>query len=79
MRLTQIQVQCTAGWKADETPRRAFLLDGWVDVVSVEDRWYQGGLEGGPVYDYFKILGSDRRTHLLRHDRELDAWFLVEP
>lgn len=41
MRLTQIEVECYAGAKADETPRR-FNLEGQnIEVNEVLDRWYQ--------------------------------------
>jgi hypothetical protein len=41
MKLTPIQVECYAGHKADETPRRFRLDEQWVEVEEVLDRWYQ--------------------------------------
>ena len=41
MRLTQIEVECYAGAKADETPRRFNLEGQTLEVNEVLDRWYQ--------------------------------------
>lgn len=41
MRLTQIEVECYAAAKADETPRRFNLEGQTIEVNEVLDRWYQ--------------------------------------
>ncbi len=77
MRLIPIQVECYAGAKADETPRR-FSWEGRIlEVSEVIDRWYQ--LESKPEWpraDYFKVRATDERQYLLKHDLESDEWFL---
>jgi hypothetical protein len=77
MQLFAIQVECHAGGKADETPRR-FTWEGRTVVVGeVRDRWYQ--VESKPEWpraDYFKVRGKDGRDYLLKHDLESDEWFL---
>ena len=77
MILLPIQVECYAGHKADETPRR-FLLEGVrVEVEEVVDRWYQvESLPEWPRAEYFKVRGTDQREYLLKHDQEVDEWFL---
>jgi len=78
MELIPIEVQCYAGHKADETPRRFRYEGGWIEVVAVQDRWYQSDRDSEwPIADYFKILGSDGHRYLLKRDREADAWYLV--
>lgn len=73
MLLSPIQVECYAGHKADETPRRFLLEDVWVDVEEVIDRWYQvESLPEWPRAEYFKVRGADQRVYLLKHDQELD-------
>jgi hypothetical protein len=74
-----VQVQCHAGFKADESPRR-FLGPGLaVEVEAVVDRWLAAGRDPRqPAADYFKVRGHDGQLYLLRHDRGSDAWFLVE-
>ena len=77
MRLTPIQVECYAGTKADETPRR-FIWEGQaLEVGEVLDRWYQ--VESKPEWpraDYFKVRSANDREYLLKHDLESDEWFL---
>ncbi len=77
MRLTPIQVECYAGAKADETPRR-FTLDGrTIEVSEVVDRWYQvESMPEWPRADYFKVRAADGQQYLLKHDLESDEWFL---
>lgn len=77
MKLTPIQVECYAGAKADETPRRFTWEGRTVEVGEVLDRWYQ--VESRPEWpraDYFKVRGEDGRNYLLKHDLESDEWFL---
>jgi len=77
MKLIPIQVECYAGARADETPRRFRHEDRRIDVKEVLDRWYQ--VESTPEWpqaDYFKVKGEDEREYLLKHDLESDEWFL---
>ncbi len=77
MRLIPIQVECYAGAKADETPRRFSWHGETREVAEVLDRWYQ--VESKPEWpraDYFKVSTIDEREYLLKHDLESDQWFL---
>ena len=77
MQLLPIQVECYAGAKADETPRR-FVWEGQsVEVVETLDRWHQ--VESKPEWpraEYFKVRGADQHAYLLKHDLESDEWYL---
>jgi hypothetical protein len=65
--------------KADETPRRFAWRCRCVEVAEVLDRWYQvESLPEWPRADYFKVYGADGHEYLLKHDLELDKWFLGE-
>jgi len=78
MWLTPIQVECYAGHKADETPRRFCHERQWLEIGQVLDRWYQGaGNPEWPIADYFKVAAADQHQYLLKHDRESDEWFLA--
>ncbi len=66
-----IRVECYAGYKGEETPRRFFLGERAVDVADVLDRW------GAPDHRYFKLKGSDGATYILRHDAASGHWELV--
>jgi hypothetical protein len=67
----RVLVDCTAGYRGEETPRRCELEGRWLDVLEVVDRWY------GPDYRYFKVRASDGVLYLLRHDERGDAWELT--
>jgi hypothetical protein len=77
MKLRPITVECYAGHKADETPRRFCFETNWVEVEEVLDRWHQvESLPDWPRADYFKVRGGDQRDYLLKHDLEAGEWFL---
>jgi len=77
MKLIPIQVECYAGAKADETPRRFIWQGRTIEVGEVLDRWYQ--VESKPEWpraDYFKVRAVNEREYLLKHDLESDQWYL---
>ena len=77
MRLIPIKVECYAGIKADETPRRFAWHERPIEVEEVLDRWHQ--VESKPEWpraDYFKVRGTDQLEYLLKHDLESDEWYL---
>ena len=79
MKLIPIQVECYAGAKAGETPRRFIREEMPIEVGEVLDRWYQ--VESKPEWpcaDYFKVRGVDENEYLLKHDLESDEWFLAQ-
>lgn len=64
-------MECHAGYRAEETPRRFRLGARAIEVVEVVDRWL------APDHRYFKVRGHDGALHLLRHDVPADRWELV--
>ena len=69
--MNEIKVECYAGYKGDQSPRRFFLGERILEVKEVEDQWY------GPSSQYFRVRASDGNTYILRHDQEhwsLDAF-----
>ena len=69
--LTGIRVECYAGYRGEETPRRFRLGKNAEDVVEVLDRWLS------PEHRYFKCRGADGGTYILRHDVQGDRWELM--
>jgi len=66
-----LSVECHAGFRAEETPRR-FKIGGTVRVVvEVLDCWL------APAHRYFKVLADDGGTWILRHDPGQDCWELT--
>lgn len=64
----EIRVECYAGSRGDETPRRIFFDERAVSVVEVIDQWL------GSDHRYFKVLGSDNATYILRQDIPTHRW-----
>jgi hypothetical protein len=65
-----IKVDCYAGYKGEECPRRFTLGDAVLDVTEIEDQWYS------PSSQYFRVRANDENTYVLRHDQENDSWSL---
>ncbi len=66
--LLAIRVECYAGHRGEETPRRLWLGDRAVEVVEILDRWL------APDHRYFKVRGDDGNVYILRHDPGTDRW-----
>ena len=64
----EIQVQCYAGYRGEETPRAFRVGARRVVVTEVLDRWL------APDHRYFKVAGDDAGVYILRHDPALDRW-----
>jgi hypothetical protein len=67
----QIQVDCYAGYRGEETPRRIRMATYKIDVKEVLDRWL------APDHRYFKVIGDDAATYIIRHDTVKWEWELV--
>jgi hypothetical protein len=68
---SRIQVECYAGHRAEEEPRRFFIGERKVEVDEVIDRWLD------PDHRYFKVRGDDSGVYILRYDLELNRWALT--
>jgi hypothetical protein len=68
--MNAIQVECYAGYKADQRPLRFTMGDQKLEVSEVEDQWYS------PTSRHFRVRASDGNIYILRHDEEQDHWSL---
>ena len=66
-----IKVDCYSGYRAEETPRSVLIGDNKVEVKELLDRWLS------PDHRYFKFLGDDDATYIIRYDTVICAWELV--
>ncbi len=67
-----VQVECHAGYKADERPLRFRLGDCWHEVAEVLEQWY------GPDDLNFRVRAGDGNIyHLRRGHPEGRAWELI--
>jgi len=67
----ELRVDCYAGHRGEETPRKFHMGQREVHVTDVIDRWLS------PDHRYFKIRGDDGALYILRHDIETDRWELT--
>lgn len=67
----RLRVECYAGYRGEETPRRFHIGDRTVAVAEVIDRWL------APDHRYFKLLGDDGDTYIIRHDVPTGRWELT--
>lgn len=65
---THIRVECYAGYRADEEPRRFFIGQREIVVDEVIDRWLD------PTHRYFKVRGDDGCLYILRQDVPSQSW-----
>jgi hypothetical protein len=66
-----VRVECYAGHRGEETPRRFFLGARRIEVSEVLDRWL------APDHRYFRVRGDDGGRYILRHDAVADKWALT--
>lgn len=64
----RVEVECHAGYRGEQTPRRFSLVQRTVEVDEVLDAWL------APDHRYFKLRCRDGGTYILRHDVVLDHW-----
>ena len=67
----QVRVECYAGHRGEETPRRLLMDERAVEVAEVLDQWL------APDHRYFKVLGADGALYILRHDVGGGFWDLT--
>lgn len=69
--IIKIEVQCYAGYRAEETPRRIWFQSRKIEVKKVLDQWLD------PDHRYFKLLGNDEGIYIIRHDMQTQVWELT--
>lgn len=67
---TRIRVESYAGYRGEERPRRLLLDDRTVEVAEILDAWR------APEHRYFRILGADGATYLIRRVTVTGLWEL---
>jgi hypothetical protein len=65
---SRIRVECYAGYRGEEEPRRLFLGRRGIDIREILDRWLE------PDHRYFKVRGDDGAVYILRHDVAGGRW-----
>lgn len=65
-----VRAECYAGYRGEETPRRFYLEEKCIEIVSLIDSWL------APDYLYSKVEDDDGHRYVLRHDAETQYWEL---
>ncbi len=68
--MSNIRVECYAGFRADQRPLRFVLCGRTFEVTEVQDKWY------APSASYFRVRADDGNFYILRHDEAQDFWTL---
>ena len=64
----EVRVECYAGYRGEESPRRFFLGKRPIEISEIVDRWLD------PRCRYFKVRAGDGEVYILRHDTETGIW-----
>ena len=63
-----VTVECYAGYRGEQTPRRFTLRDTTIEVAAILDCWL------APDHRYFKTRGIDGCIYILRQEAETGGW-----
>jgi len=66
------RIECHAGHRGEETPRRFDLEDRTVEVTEILARWTE------PDARLFRVRGDDGRAYVLRLDERRQRWEIPE-
>lgn len=69
--MDNIKVDCYSGHRGEQTPRQFWLQNRCVKVGQLLDCWL------APDHRYFKVVGDDGGTYILRHDPYGHRWELI--
>jgi hypothetical protein len=67
----KITVKCYSGYRGDEEPQSIRLDSLVIHVNQILDRWL------APDHRYFKFIGDDHATYIIRHDMHSLDWELI--
>lgn len=70
--MRDVRVECHAGYRGSEAPRRFELQGRTIEVAEVVARWRE------PDALCFRVLGGGGRVYVLRRDARTGAWGLPE-
>ena len=68
---TAVRVECYAGYRAEESPRRFFIGKREIEVIEIIDRWLD------PAHSHFKVRGDDGGIYILRYDQDSGSWEMI--
>lgn len=66
--MAEVRVECHAGYRGEETPRRFQVEGRTIEVVEILVRWTE------PDARFFRVRGDDNRVYVLRRDKRAERW-----
>jgi hypothetical protein len=66
-----VDVECHAGYRGEETPRRFRPGERQIEIAQVVDSWL------APDHRYFKVQDTEGSLYILRNDVASDRWELT--
>jgi hypothetical protein len=70
--MSRFRVECHAGYRGEETPRRLHLEGRTIEVVEIIERRTE------PNARLFRVRGDDGRIYVLRNDQAMGGWEIPE-
>ena len=70
--MAEVRVECHAGYRGDETPRRFHLEGKSIEVAAILGRWKEPGML------LFRVQSIEGRVYLLRRDEQAGRWDVPE-
>lgn len=67
----ELTVECYAGHRGEQEPRRVHLGGRVIEVEEILDRWI------APDHRYFKLRGNDGAVYIVRNDEARSLWELT--
>lgn len=71
-RMGEVRVECHAGYREDETPRRLHLEGRAIEISGIPSRWKEPGAL------FFRVRTKEGRIYVLRKDEYIGRWDLPE-
>ncbi len=73
-----VDVNCHAGYKADEYPEHFTWNNIDFEVEEIIDRWYESyqNIDKNTIY-YYKVKTNMAGIYMMKHEVERDRWYLL--
>lgn len=69
-----VRVECYAGSRGEETPRRLLAGGRW-EELTILSRWVSEDAQQGNRIRWFRVRLASQGEGLIYHDEGLDVWF----
>jgi hypothetical protein len=70
--MAEVRVECHAGYRGDETPRRFHIGGRTIEIAQVLSRWRE------PDALFFRVRSDEGRIYVLRKDEQAGRWDVPE-